>query len=77
MKKPKKKAPKVYTQREVAQLMAMARKTGIAAGKASCGNDHVTVTAPLGELHPNTVYCLVRAVPLEIEQPKATLGFGA
>lgn len=70
-----KKAPKLYTSAEVAALVALARKTGYAKGQASCSNDHITVTAPLGELEPSRVYCLVRMVPLEVEQPKGAVGF--
>jgi hypothetical protein len=44
-------------------------------GKESCANDHLTVTATIGDLEPGKVFCLVRTAPLEIQQPKGSLGF--
>lgn len=75
--RPPKKPPKLYTGPQVAALMALARKTAYAKGRAECSNDHITVTAAIGDTEPGRVYCLVRAVPLEPTQPTTPLGFGA
>jgi hypothetical protein len=76
-KKIQKKAPKLYTGPQVAALLASKHREWYLKGRAGCPNDHITVTAAINDLEPGRAYCLVRAVPLEVEPPKATLGFGA
>ncbi len=80
MKKAPRKSKKdipIFSARQVDQIVEVTRADAFKKGKESCANDHLTVTATVGELEPNKTYCFVRVAPLEIQQPKASLGFGA
>ena len=58
-------------------LLTLEGKKAYEKGKAECPNDHIPVTATLGDVEPGKVYCLVKAVPVEVNELKPAIGFGA
>jgi hypothetical protein len=61
----------------MAALLTLERRKAYERGKAECPNNHITVTPTIGDVEPGKTYCLLKTVPVEMNELKPAIGFWA